>query len=161
MYAALAEVADRDGFVRPELHDGDEICIDGGRHPVVEAALGPERFIANDCALGGDDALRRHFVEALRRAEIVSLLNASANEDELGRTFAEELCEVFDAEIAFIAEGDSPTGPPRMISSVGLAPAGGNLLDDPLMGEAIAATRASNLIDPDLQALQAREERGP
>jgi DNA mismatch repair protein MutS len=54
VYLALAEVADRNGYVCPEVHDGDEISIEDGRHPVVEAALGPEQFIANDCALGGD-----------------------------------------------------------------------------------------------------------
>ncbi len=54
VYLALAEVADRNGYVRPEVHAGDEIVIEGGRHPVVEAALGPEQFVANDCALGGD-----------------------------------------------------------------------------------------------------------
>jgi DNA mismatch repair protein MutS len=54
VYLALAEVADRNNFVRPEVYDGDELCLEGGRHPVVEAALGPEQFVANDCALGGD-----------------------------------------------------------------------------------------------------------
>jgi len=54
VYLALAEVADRNGYTRPEVHAGDEIVIEGGRHPVVEAALGPEQFVANDCALGGD-----------------------------------------------------------------------------------------------------------
>ncbi|HZS02968.1 MAG TPA: DNA mismatch repair protein MutS, partial [Chloroflexota bacterium] len=53
-YLALAEVADRNGYARPEVHAGDEIRIEGGRHPVVEAALGPEQFVANDCELGGD-----------------------------------------------------------------------------------------------------------
>ncbi|HLH14430.1 MAG TPA: DNA mismatch repair protein MutS, partial [Solirubrobacteraceae bacterium] len=56
VYLALAEVADRNGYVRPEVRAGEEIDIEGGRHPVVEAALGPEQFIANDCALGGDGA---------------------------------------------------------------------------------------------------------
>jgi DNA mismatch repair protein MutS len=54
VYAALAEVADRQGYVCPEVHPGDEIAIESGRHPVVEVALGAERFIANDCRLGGD-----------------------------------------------------------------------------------------------------------
>ncbi|HZU08023.1 MAG TPA: DNA mismatch repair protein MutS [Chloroflexota bacterium] len=54
VYLALAEVADRRGYVRPEVHTGDDLLIEGGRHPVVEAALGPEAFIPNDCQLGGD-----------------------------------------------------------------------------------------------------------
>jgi DNA mismatch repair protein MutS len=44
---ALAEAATRRNYVRPVLHDGDEIEIKNGRHPVVEAALGSS-FIPND-----------------------------------------------------------------------------------------------------------------
>jgi DNA mismatch repair protein MutS len=54
VYLALAEVADRSGYVCPEVQEGDELVIEAGRHPVVEAALGPEQFVANDCALGGE-----------------------------------------------------------------------------------------------------------
>ena len=44
---ALAETAARRNFVCPTLHDGDEIEIKNGRHPVVEAAIGGS-FIPND-----------------------------------------------------------------------------------------------------------------
>jgi DNA mismatch repair protein MutS len=44
---ALAETASRRNYVCPILHDGDEIEIKNGRHPVVEAALG-NAFIPND-----------------------------------------------------------------------------------------------------------------
>ena len=41
--------------MRPELTDGVEFAIAGGRHPTVEAALaGRGAFVANDCALGED-----------------------------------------------------------------------------------------------------------
>jgi DNA mismatch repair protein MutS len=53
---ALAEVAARNGWTAPEVDDGDELQIAGGRHPVVEAHLGGEPFIPNDCRLGGGDA---------------------------------------------------------------------------------------------------------
>lgn len=43
---SLAETAARKGYSRPELHEGDEIEIKQGRHPIVES-LG-ERFIPND-----------------------------------------------------------------------------------------------------------------
>ncbi len=49
--AGLAEVASENGYVRPELNDGDAIDIVAGRHPVVEAALGPGRFVPNDARL--------------------------------------------------------------------------------------------------------------
>ncbi|MDA0674952.1 MAG: DNA mismatch repair protein MutS, partial [Proteobacteria bacterium] len=42
------------GYPRPVVDGGDAIEIEGGRHPVVEAALvaaGGERFVPNDCAL--------------------------------------------------------------------------------------------------------------
>ena len=44
---ALAETAAVRNFICPVLHDGDEIEIKNGRHPVVEASLGPS-FIPND-----------------------------------------------------------------------------------------------------------------
>ena len=44
---ALAETAAKRNFVCPTLHDGDEIEIKNGRHPVVEAAIGGS-FIPND-----------------------------------------------------------------------------------------------------------------
>jgi len=45
--ASLAEVAARYNFVCPTLHDGDEIDIKNGRHPIVEKYSGGS-FIPND-----------------------------------------------------------------------------------------------------------------
>ena len=47
--ASLAEVAAKRTYVRPKLHEGDEIEIRAGRHPVIET-LG-ERFVPNDVYL--------------------------------------------------------------------------------------------------------------
>ena len=44
--SSLAEVAAQRNYVRPQLHEGDEIEIRAGRHPVIET-LG-ERFVPND-----------------------------------------------------------------------------------------------------------------
>jgi len=57
--AGLAERAGEGGWCRPHVTDQPCLEIDGGRHPVVEAALGRsgERFIANDCGLGPHDRL--------------------------------------------------------------------------------------------------------
>ena len=49
--AALAEVAEREGYVRPEVHEGFELEIVGGRHPVVERMMPREKFIPNDLTL--------------------------------------------------------------------------------------------------------------
>ena len=50
---ALADVAARAGWVQPTLDESDDLLIEGGRHPVVEANLDGDSFIANDCRLGG------------------------------------------------------------------------------------------------------------
>jgi len=60
--AALAELAERDGHVRPEIDDGLDFAIVQGRHPVVEAALkrgGEAAFVPNDCRLAGDEGEAR------------------------------------------------------------------------------------------------------
>ncbi|HEV2186087.1 MAG TPA: DNA mismatch repair protein MutS [Stellaceae bacterium] len=55
--AALAERAVEDNWVRPEITDGAEFEIRGGRHPTVEAALaGSGAFVANDCVLGAGES---------------------------------------------------------------------------------------------------------
>ncbi len=48
---ALAELARAEGYVCPKIDDSRAFHIEGGRHPVVEAALkrSGERFMANDC----------------------------------------------------------------------------------------------------------------
>ncbi len=48
--ASLAETAAKRNYVRPLLHDGDDIEIKNGRHPVVEATL-RDAFIPNDIYL--------------------------------------------------------------------------------------------------------------
>lgn len=55
VFSSLAEVASRYGYVKPQLHPGDTITIKGGRHPVVEQALGKAGFIPNDTFLSGKD----------------------------------------------------------------------------------------------------------
>ena len=51
---SLAETADRLGWVRPAMDDSRCLEIRQGRHPLVEAALGPGRFVPNDVDLDGD-----------------------------------------------------------------------------------------------------------
>ncbi|MEO8572915.1 MAG: DNA mismatch repair protein MutS [Pyrinomonadaceae bacterium] len=48
--AGLAEAAASRNYVAPVLHDGDEIEIKAGRHPVVEATL-RDSFVPNDAYL--------------------------------------------------------------------------------------------------------------
>jgi len=57
--AALAERAAEGGWARPRLVDHACFEVEGGRHPVVEAAVarGGGRFVANDCRLSEDARL--------------------------------------------------------------------------------------------------------
>ena len=49
--STLAEVAEREGYVRPEISDGFDLEIKGGRHPVVERMMAREKFMPNDVVL--------------------------------------------------------------------------------------------------------------
>lgn len=57
-WQALAEGAERNGWTRPVLHDGEGLSIRQGRHPVVEAVVGRASFIPNDLIM--DE--KRHLV---------------------------------------------------------------------------------------------------
>ena len=50
----FAEVASRNRYVKPDMHDGGIILIINGRHPVVEQFDLPEGFIPNDSYLDFD-----------------------------------------------------------------------------------------------------------
>ncbi|MER2266548.1 DNA mismatch repair protein MutS [Methylobacterium oxalidis] len=54
--ASHAELAVELSWTRPHVDDGLAFVVEGGRHPVVEAALrrSGEPFIANDCDLSGE-----------------------------------------------------------------------------------------------------------
>ena len=52
--AALAEVAERNGYVRPEVTTGFTLDIAAGRHPVVETVMPGSDFIPNDLRLDED-----------------------------------------------------------------------------------------------------------
>ncbi len=52
---SLATVAVKRGYCRPEIHLGNDIHIEGGRHPVVEQMLKDTLFVPNDTQLGASD----------------------------------------------------------------------------------------------------------
>ena len=56
--AGLADLAEEQRWVRPQIFTDARFSVTGGRHPAVEAALlagEGDRFIANDCRLAGHD----------------------------------------------------------------------------------------------------------
>jgi DNA mismatch repair protein MutS len=52
--AALAETAADRAWTRPEVSAGLQLTIEGGRHPVVEQAVGSGNFVPNDTSLDPD-----------------------------------------------------------------------------------------------------------
>ena len=52
MLAGLAETAALSNYIKPHVHDGDELSIADGRHPVVERRCSGA-FVPNDVALDG------------------------------------------------------------------------------------------------------------
>jgi DNA mismatch repair protein MutS len=57
VYAALAEVAVRQRYVRPEFAEDSVLEIRGGRHPVVEQRLKDEPFVPNDVTFSDDELI--------------------------------------------------------------------------------------------------------
>jgi DNA mismatch repair protein MutS len=52
--STLAEVAAREGYVRPTMVDDFDLDITAGRHPVVERMMPRDKFIPNDLRLTND-----------------------------------------------------------------------------------------------------------
>lgn len=52
---SLAQVASENGYVRPSINEEGRYHIENGRHPVVEDAIGRERFVPNDTTLTQDE----------------------------------------------------------------------------------------------------------
>lgn len=54
---SFAVSSKENGYVRPEVYDGDEIDIKGGRHPIVEkSVMSTGLFVPNDTYLNVDDS---------------------------------------------------------------------------------------------------------
>ncbi|NMO97082.1 DNA mismatch repair protein MutS [Paenibacillus lemnae] len=56
VYQSFAAVSAEHRFVKPDLHDGYDVSIDAGRHPVVEAVMHESSFISNGSELKKDEA---------------------------------------------------------------------------------------------------------
>lgn len=52
---SYAEVSDRLGYVKPNIHEGDEITIEKGRHPVIEQTIEDGIFVSNDTYINDSD----------------------------------------------------------------------------------------------------------
>ena len=86
-------------------------------------------------------------MEAARRAQIVTIVNRAQTEAELGELVAAELCEVFEAEVAFVLAGEDD-GRAGVVGSCGLRPEeAGRLLEHDLLEPALAAPQRENGLD--------------
>ena len=52
---SMSQAAAENGWIRPLVDDDTELEIRAGRHPVVESALGPGRFVPNDLDLSNSE----------------------------------------------------------------------------------------------------------
>lgn len=53
--AALAQLAEDNDYVKPQVDDSDCLILQAARHPVVEQAIGRENYIPNDTYIKGDE----------------------------------------------------------------------------------------------------------
>jgi two-component system, OmpR family, phosphate regulon sensor histidine kinase PhoR len=93
------------------------------------------------------DELLRRFVEAARRAQIVTIVNRAQTEAELGELVTAELCEAFEAEVAFVLAGEDD-GRAGVVGSYGLRPEeAARLLEHDLLDPALAAPQREEGLD--------------
>ena len=52
---SFAEVSDKLGYVKPEVHAGKEIAVEKGRHPVIEQAVKDGIFVSNDLYMDAEN----------------------------------------------------------------------------------------------------------
>jgi PAS domain S-box-containing protein len=105
----------------------------------------------------GHDELVRRFVEAARRAQIVTIVNLARSEAELGELFTAELCEAFEAEIAFVLATRDDGTTRTFVGAYGLTPDQcADLLDDEHCVRVLTCEEAQ-LYQGDLPAIGVRQ----
>jgi PAS domain S-box-containing protein len=103
------------------------------------------------------DELVRRFVEAARRAQIVTIVNLARSEAELGELFTEELCEAFEAEVAFVLRSRDGVAVRNLVGAYGLTPdQRADLLEDERCARVLTCEEAE-LYHGDLLAIGVRE----
>src|SRR3954454_4666968 len=103
------------------------------------------------------EAMRRRFVQASRRAEIIAMVNEATSAAEVFDAVCSELCEAFEAEIGFVVIAEARYEVPRFLGQLGLtAQQQGKVLADPLLVEALVAKEATEYAGPDLLGIEAK-----
>src|SRR4051795_8028237 len=110
-------------------------------------------WLSQSAETGRDDyeAMRRRFVEASRRAEIIAMVNEATSEAEVVDAVCSELCEAFEAEIAVVVIAEAPYELPRFLGQLGLtSQQQAKVLGDPLLAETLQGAAAWGYQGPDL-----------
>jgi PAS domain S-box-containing protein len=102
------------------------------------------------------DELLRRFVEAARRAQIVTIVNFARSEVELGELFTAELCEALEAEIAFVLAARDG-GAVTLVGAHGLTPDHRAVLLDDERFARVLKDGEPQLSETDLLEIGARE----
>jgi putative nucleotidyltransferase with HDIG domain len=103
------------------------------------------------------EEMRRRFVEASRRAEIIAMVNEAQNEAEVTSAVAAELCEAFEAEIGFVLIAEARYELPRFLGCLGLTPQQqARVLADPMLATVLETTEAGAYQAPDVLGIGGR-----
>ena len=106
---------------------------------------------------GDYEAMRRRFVEASRRAEIIAMVNEARTQHEITTAVSAELCEAFEAEVGFVVIAEARYEVPRFLGCLGLsAQQQARVLGDPLLAAALESNEAAAFAAPDLFGIGAR-----
>src|SRR5436309_9372412 len=103
------------------------------------------------------EAMRRRFVEASRRAEIIAMVNEADSEAEVTSAVAAELCEAFEAEVAFVLIAEARYELPRFLGCLGLTPQQqARVLSDPVLATVLESSDAGAYSGGDLLGVGGR-----
>jgi putative nucleotidyltransferase with HDIG domain len=103
------------------------------------------------------EAMRRRFVEASRRAEIIAMVNEATSENEVVEAVCSELCEAFEAEIGFVVIAEARYEMPRFLGALGLTQQQQTkVLGDAMLVETLHGKEAWSYDGPDLFGIGAR-----
>src|SRR5436190_4525099 len=116
-------------------------------------------WLSQSAETGRDDyeAMRRRFVEASRRAEIIAMVNEAVSEEEVVEAVCAELCEAFEAEVGFVVIAEARYELPRFLGCLGLTQQQqAKVLAEPLLAESLHGKDAWGYQAPDLFGIGAK-----
>src|SRR4051794_14190628 len=100
---------------------------------------------------GDFEAMRRRFIEASRRAEIIAMVNEAHSVGDVTSAVCAELCEAFEAEIGFVVIAEARYEVPRFLGCVGLtAQQQAKVLADALLAAALESREVAGYAASDL-----------